>query len=344
MRAVRKRLAALIATCVVPALCVSAALLYEHYRLQRDLAYRDTVLMARNVAADINRCAEPACIAQTTHSDLFPPDWFVTIFLPDGTIVARTPNPERFVGRGVQPDLQEIAAANRSGTFNTVTLDGVDVVSSWTHIASGWGVAVSAPRVELMAGLYRGLGWAAAGVLMALSLAIWLATRVARSVVSLAHRDNLTGACGRALFGELVDRQIALATRAQAPLAMLAIDLDGFKGVNDTHGHPTGDAVLRLAAERIENCIRASDVLARVGGDEFAVMLADVSIEQAEVIGAKLVAALSQPYPGVDVRVSASVGVAVFPLDWMSATGLLKCADAALYEAKRQGKGRVVCG
>jgi diguanylate cyclase (GGDEF)-like protein len=167
------------------------------------------------------------------------------------------------------------------------------------------------------------------------------ASRMLARAQHLAHYDPLTGLCNRVLFSELVLRELAVAQRSGEPFAILAIDLDGFKAVNDTHGHAAGDAVLKEAADRMAGAIRVSDVAARLGGDEFAVLLIGANRENARLVAEALVESLSQPYPGVRAAVSASVGVAVFPQSGMALRQLLERADVALYKAKEQGKRRV---
>jgi diguanylate cyclase (GGDEF)-like protein len=164
----------------------------------------------------------------------------------------------------------------------------------------------------------------------------------------LAHHDALTGLCNRVLFDELATHQLAAAQRSGTRLAILAIDLDHFKEVNDCHGHAAGDFVLTTAAERIRQAIRGADVVSRRGGDEFTVLLNNVDQLLTQRIGNKLVTALAKSYPGIDPAVSASIGVAVFPDSGTTLAELLERADQALYQAKKAGKrclaGDVVTG
>jgi diguanylate cyclase (GGDEF)-like protein len=153
-----------------------------------------------------------------------------------------------------------------------------------------------------------------------------------------AHHDALTGLCNRVLFDELATHQIAAAQRSGTRLAILAIDLDHFKDVNDCHGHAAGDLVLTTAAERIRQSIRGADIVSRRGGDEFTVLLNNVDQLLTQRIGNKLVSALAKPYPGIDPEVSASIGVAVFPVSGTTLGELLEHADQALYTAKKNGK------
>ncbi|MEF7613515.1 sensor domain-containing diguanylate cyclase [Aquincola sp. MAHUQ-54] len=156
----------------------------------------------------------------------------------------------------------------------------------------------------------------------------------------LAHTDALTGLSNRLLFEALAHRQLADDLRHGHRRVLLALDLDGFKAVNDHHGHAVGDQVLKMAAQRISASLRSADVAARLGGDEFVVLLSDTSPDGAVVVAEKLVRMLSEPYPGVRQPVSASVGIAVAPSGGVTLADLLRRADEALYEAKRAGKRR----
>ena len=171
------------------------------------------------------------------------------------------------------------------------------------------------------------------------------AIRQASQLLTVAHQhayhDPLTGLRNRALFDEMASRQIAQSYRDGSQLALLAIDLDGFKAVNDLQGHAAGDLVLKHVADRITGLIRGSDVVSRRGGDEFSVMLVDVDGAKTRQVAEKLLAALSRPYPDIEAAVSASIGVARYPHDATTLLDLLERADEALYEAKKAGKSRV---
>jgi len=167
------------------------------------------------------------------------------------------------------------------------------------------------------------------------------ASRMLARAQHLAHYDPLTGLCNRVLFGELVLRELAVAQRSGEAFSILAIDLDGFKAVNDMHGHAAGDTVLKEAADRMASAIRVSDVAARLGGDEFAVLLLGANQENARLVAEALVESLSLPYPNVRVAVSASIGIAVYPQSGRTMLQLLERADVALYRAKGLGKRRV---
>ena len=164
---------------------------------------------------------------------------------------------------------------------------------------------------------------------------------------ALADRDPLTGFFNHRYLHERLGEEILRAQRSGTPLALLMIDLDDFKLVNDTLGHLFGDEVLRWSAEQIRGALRGSDVAARYGGDEFAVILPDTSADGAREVGERIVAALrDHPYQAEGrgpVPVGASVGVAAFPADGRSAQALIAGADAALYRVKGSG-GRGVQG
>ena len=158
-----------------------------------------------------------------------------------------------------------------------------------------------------------------------------------------AHHDAMTGLANRTLFETLVNGQLALSRRTQGSLAVLYIDLDGFKAVNDQHGHEVGDRLLCEVAARILAAVRESDVAARLGGDEFAVALINAGIESAQAFGRQLIATLSKTYQlgPVQASISASVGVAGYPDSATDIETLLIRADRAMYQAKASGRGQV---
>jgi len=162
----------------------------------------------------------------------------------------------------------------------------------------------------------------------------------AERVRHLAHHDGLTGLSNRVLLHEQMSFALDLAGREDGNLAVLCLDLDRFKAVNDTLGHAAGDLLLQQVAVRLRQVTRAAEVTARIGGDEFVVLQTGAHQPQAAAsLAARLVEALSAPFSlsGQPVSVGASVGIALFPQDGRSATDLLCAADVALYRAKRQG-------
>ncbi|MDX9706516.1 MAG: diguanylate cyclase [Azospira sp.] len=159
-----------------------------------------------------------------------------------------------------------------------------------------------------------------------------------------ALHDPLTGLANRALFENRLGKMLESARRHGHVVAVLYIDLDGFKAVNDSGGHAAGDALLQQVARRLEGCVRAEDTVSRFGGDEFCIALTTLA-RQADCVpvAEKIVRALAEPfdYDGGPVRISASVGVARFPGDGEDGVALVASADAAMYAAKNAGKNRV---
>jgi diguanylate cyclase (GGDEF)-like protein len=172
--------------------------------------------------------------------------------------------------------------------------------------------------------------------------ALMQASEMLRKAQHQAQHDLLTGLPNRILFNEFVNQQMALCKRTGANLAILYIDLDGFKSINDMHGHATGDKVLRSVATRLRAGIRDSDIAARLGGDEFAAALVIAAVGDAAIVAGKLVKSLSASYliAPLTVEISASIGVAAYPEAGTSFETLLRHADEAMYKAKTTGKRR----
>ena len=160
----------------------------------------------------------------------------------------------------------------------------------------------------------------------------------------IATHDPLTGLCNRRALTERLEQSVSRLKRNGSALALLFIDLDGFKHVNDQHGHNAGDEVLCEVARRLLNITREIDVVARLGGDEFVVLAeSDVSMASVNTMCERIMQALETPcnFSSGDTRVSASIGVALCPPVVHDAVELIRVADAAMYEAKRSGKGRI---
>ncbi|MEI7866617.1 MAG: diguanylate cyclase [Candidatus Methylumidiphilus sp.] len=158
---------------------------------------------------------------------------------------------------------------------------------------------------------------------------------------SLAWNDPLTGLANRRLFAERMSMAIAHAQRKKMAMAVVYLDLDGFKQINDTLGHGTGDILLKMVAGRLEATVRKGDTLARLGGDEFIIALPEIDdADAAANVALKVIAAVSQPYAidGHTVNITTSAGVSIYPLHGGDADTLIMSADLALYEAKSAGK------
>jgi diguanylate cyclase (GGDEF)-like protein/PAS domain S-box-containing protein len=169
--------------------------------------------------------------------------------------------------------------------------------------------------------------------------------RLEEQIHYLAYHDTLTDLPNRMLFQDRVHQEISLAKREKSQFAVLFIDLDGFKAVNDTRGHSTGDKLLKIIAGRLRSSVREGDTVARLGGDEFTILLRDIAPGEGlqRVLG-KLVNNVAQPceigeYIG---NVTASIGISLYPNDSTSVEKLLIHADEAMYRAKQAGKNRYV--
>src|SRR5574343_816931 len=338
------------------------------------------------VVYSLNVGLQPAQLNALLARHDIPDGWLVAVLDRAGTIVARSRVPERFIGQKAVPDLVARLQAAEAGTLETLTKEGVPVVTT-LEISSrwGWGVVVGAPKATLEAGMVRSLSWLGGISLLIVLLGSWLATVIARRVVTSVHHlndaalalregkpislpevqldeaeevgqaivqashlmakvhhrayhDPLTELGNRALFYELVQHHLAIAGRDQQPISILAIDLDNFKVVNDEEGHAAGDQLLEAVARRIESTIRASDAAARMGGDEFSILLVDADQASAQETAQRLVLELAKPYEGIDTPVSASIGIAVYPTAGKDLGELLENADRALYAAKRSGR------
>ena len=162
----------------------------------------------------------------------------------------------------------------------------------------------------------------------------------------LATTDQLTGLLNRREFDRLLAEEVERSRRFERPLALVLLDLDHFKAINDRHGHPAGDAVLRTVAARITEPVRTIDRVARIGGEEFAVLLMETSLEEEAAAAQRLVEAVRcEPVSvgdGVRLPVTISAGVAVAPKHAEDPAALIQVADKALYSAKRNGRNRVV--
>ncbi|MDN3517155.1 EAL domain-containing protein [Aquisalimonas lutea] len=159
----------------------------------------------------------------------------------------------------------------------------------------------------------------------------------------IAQHDPLTDLPNRALFTDRLNVALARAERSGNPLALLFIDLDHFKNVNDVFGHPLGDQVLCEVAKRLTHAVRATDTVSRQGGDEFLVVLPEITEEQeAARVAEKLLAAITGRFvlEGTEVTLGGSIGIACFPSNGTDATALARNADAAMYVAKQQGRNR----
>lgn len=219
-------------------------------------------------------------------------------------------------------------------------------------------IAIDSDTTHLISAMYtqqiRSIGWLI--LLMSLIyMLMWVFTKRSDSLIHeqqlqrekdlehmrhLAYHDPLTGFLNRASFTEHTEEAVRRAKRVGWTVAVMFLDLDRFKLINDSLGHDAGDQLLCLTAQRIRDALRESDILFRMGGDEFTVILEDVKIpEQAADVAQRILAVIGKPIElkGEEFTISASVGMAVYPRDGESADYLVKCADTAMYRAKELG-------
>ena len=163
-------------------------------------------------------------------------------------------------------------------------------------------------------------------------------------IAYMAQHDPLTELPNRAVLTDRLRQAIAAARRNGRRVGLLYIDLDRFKPVNDAHGHAVGDLLLREVAIRMRGCVRESDTVGRIGGDEFVVLLPLIdTLPDAEIVAEKIRAALAEPFHLADLwlEVSSSIGIALYPDHGADAAALMVHADAAMYVAKHRGRDRV---
>jgi diguanylate cyclase (GGDEF)-like protein len=168
-----------------------------------------------------------------------------------------------------------------------------------------------------------------------------VARKYGKMLEALALNDPLTGLANRRLLNDRMSMSLLHARRDQSSMALVYLDLDGFKQVNDTLGHGTGDILLKMVAERLLATVREEDTVARLGGDEFLLSLWHVSgVDYATMVTSRAIEALSKPYDieGSHVSITTSAGISLYPEHGQNAEDLMKSADRALYVAKRAGK------
>ncbi len=166
------------------------------------------------------------------------------------------------------------------------------------------------------------------------------------SIRHLAFHDSLTDLPNRRLLGDRLQQAVTASARQQQYGALLFLDLDRFKQLNDTQGHEVGDLLLKEVAQRLKLCVRAIDTVARLGGDEFVVLIQDLSTEpdaarlHATTVGHKILASLNEPYTlgGLEASTTPSIGITLFQGNVVPPAEILKQADMAMYQAKAEGR------
>jgi diguanylate cyclase (GGDEF)-like protein len=259
--------------------------------------------------------------------------------LPPGATVPGTPIADLCAGpsglpasgsilRAVLDEQRPLILARKSGTYFQELADGRTIAVSHRPTRE------SAP--DAMQGAAAGAGW------IATYEDVTERRRVEARIAYMAHHDALTDLPNRALLCERIAHAFAQAHRHDEAFAVLYLDLDRFKSVNDTLGHPIGDGLLKAVAQRLRECTRETDLVARLGGDEFAILQVGLATPRdAADLAARVSDVLSAPYEieGHSVIIGTSIGIARAPQDGFSADQLLKNADLALYRAKADGRG-----
>jgi diguanylate cyclase (GGDEF)-like protein len=195
--------------------------------------------------------------------------------------------------------------------------------------------ALEVSRERLRAALCRIDSLETEGLLLKHQVA--LLQRTVTQARQFAHHDELTGLPNRRLLQDRYNQAVALATRRDRQVALLFLDLDGFKKINDAHGHAAGDSILQQVAERLRACIRKSDTACRYGGDEFVILLPELEgRDSAAAAARKIRARLAVPYvvDGRQITVTASIGVAVYPVDGREYGDLMRVTDGFMYRDK----------
>lgn len=278
----------------------------------------------------------------------------------DGASVRALPHATKLLDR-LQGTLERHAAALDAASLSTLRTELVEIQPDLNELLlqNLQGSAKKHSVLQQRLVDLRNSGWLAlgglvgsAGILMFLLYREIANTRrlLARTEESrariehLAHHDALTGLPNRRLFEDRLVQALAVAARARRRLALLYLDLDGFKDINDSLGHRAGDELLRAVAERLAGTVRGGDTIARLGGDEFAVIQIELrSAPDAAVLAERLMAAAARPLRigQHDIAIGASVGIALFPDDGSTADELRANADVALYSAKSAGRSRM---
>jgi diguanylate cyclase (GGDEF)-like protein len=259
-----------------------------------------------------------------------------------------------------QPLAMSYALDGKSGVISALDAQGQKVIAAYGPIGDlGLGMVVRARAAELYQPIRSQfqamLPLLLALVFGALLLLRWQITPLAGKLVReigerksaeqrlghLAHHDGLTGLPNRILFNDRLSQALIEATRHERLAAVLFLDLDRFKTINDTLGHEVGDQLLKAVAGRLSECLRAGDTVARLGGDEFALILPDIAhVDNVSRIAEKIQSSFGRPFHigRRDLFVTASIGITLYPFDDNNIDGLLKNADIAMYRAKEHGR------
>lgn len=242
-----------------------------------------------------------------------------------------------------------LSATGHNGRGQSIDYRGAKVLAAWRYVPIvGWGMVAKIDESEAFKVLYIIRNSILSTVLIIFLIGLLLSLRMTKHMVTHideleteAHMDALSGLPNRKMVMSLLEQSLHEARLKESIVTVMFLDLDGFKGVNDGHGHDIGDRLLKSVALRLSNCVRHSDTVGRLGGDEFIVLLPGVQdTKYVEKIAKSIITSLNQPFfiGEQTIRVGASIGISLFPENSTDPDQMLRQADKAMYEAKNTGK------
>lgn len=242
-----------------------------------------------------------------------------------------------------------LGATGNDGSGISVDYRGVPVLAAWRYVpTSGWGLVAKIDQDEALRPLETIRNSILLTVIVLLIIGVIFSLLMVKNITepietlaNEAHLDALTGLPNRKYLKEILEHVLSKAKIENSMIAVMFLDLDGFKSINDTHGHETGDLLLKEVALRLNDCVRQSDTVARLGGDEFIVLLHGArERKNIETIAEKIIQTLNKEFDlnGIIVKISASIGICVFPDNALDTEEMLHKADKAMYEVKKEGK------
>lgn len=242
-----------------------------------------------------------------------------------------------------------LGATGNNGSGVSVDYRGIPVLAAWRYVpTAGWGLVAKIDQDEALRPLATIRNSILLTVIVLLIIGVIFSLLMVKNITepietlaNEAHLDALTGLPNRKYLKEILEHVLSKAKIENSMIAVMFLDLDGFKSINDTHGHETGDLLLKEVALRLNDCVRQSDTVARLGGDEFIVLLHGArERKNIETIAEKIIQILSKEFDlnGIIVKISVSIGVCVFPDNALDTEEMLHKADKAMYEVKKEGK------
>jgi diguanylate cyclase (GGDEF)-like protein len=335
---------------------VGVSAMTRYVAIVRDVSEREALERARVQAEERLRQADAL---RRTVFDLSPAA--LLAFDPEGTVVAANPAAQLMLQLHPGQPLEELRLADYidgPGLIDLARLTGLrrgeeSAAAMLAALAAGgvarqWPCAVKRPDGDLLRVLFsvRAIeepGAAPNGYVL-IALDVTERSRMEDRIRHMAHHDALTGLPNRSLLEDRLERALRAAERDQVQLALLFVDLDRFKTINDSLGHHAGDRLLRQVSERLLQVVRSSDTVARLGGDEFVVLLPRLlQAQDAQQVADKIREDMQRPFEvdGHELRITPSIGVATYPDGGLDVDTLLRHADSAMYSAKAAGRNSV---